>query len=185
MNSAMLKEAAYALKEYYNNADEIVESVISHALGAAIAAAGAGGLPGAGSTIAAGIAIGIIVKMYVSLGKMLGVKLGNGILKSLASAVVADLAGAVVASIAVSTVLSFIPGIGTLGSAVITGITSFCYVYLAGIIYIKMLGSLLNNGKNIDGMSEAELKQAMKSAANSIDLNDAIKEAKNAYKENK
>lgn len=122
--------------------------------------------------------------MYVSLGKMLGVKLGNGVLKSLASAVVADLAGAVAASIAVAAI-SFIPGIGTLGSAAITGITSFCYVYLAGIIYIKMLGSLLNKGKSVDSMLEAELKQAMRNTASSIDLNDAIKEAKKAYKDNK
>lgn len=131
------------------------------------------------------VSVGIIVKMYVSLGKMLGVKLGNGVLKSLASAVVADLAGAVAASIAVAAAISFIPGIGTLGSAAITGITSFCYVYLAGIIYIKMLGSLLNKGKSVDSMSEAELKQAMRNTASSIDLNDAIKEAKKAYKDNK
>lgn len=185
MSSAMLREAAYALKVYCHDSDEIVQSVIGHAAGAAVSAAGAGCLPGAGSTIAAGISIGIIVKMYVSLGKMLGVKLGNGVLRSLASAVVADLAGAVAASIAVAAAISFIPGIGTLGSATITGITSFCYVYLAGIIYIQMLGKILKTGKSVESMSEEELKRAMKSAAGSIDIDNALKEAKSAYKENK
>lgn len=184
MGSVILKEAAYALKTYYSNADELVQSVINHALGAAASAAGAGCLPGAGSTIAAAVSIGIIVKMYVSLGKELGVRLGEGVLKSVASAVVADLAGAVVASIAVSAVISFVPGIGTIGSAMITGITSFCYVYLAGVIYLKMLGTLLDMGKSVNDMSEEELKDAMKKTADSMNIKDVVKEAKSAYKEN-
>lgn len=185
MGSAILKEAAYALKAYYRDADDLVQSVINHALGAAVSAAGSGCLPGVGSTIAAGVSIGIIVKMYVNLGKKLGVRLGEGVLKSVASALVADLAGAVAASIAVSAVISFVPGIGTLGSAMITGITSFCYVYLAGVIYLKMLGALLGMGKSVNNMSEEELKQAMKNATNSMNIKDVVNEAKGAYKENK
>lgn len=183
--NVLLYEAAHLLKQHYHNSEEIVQRVMHHAIAAAGSAAASGCLPGAGSTIAATISIGIIVKMYVSLGKMLGVKIGHGVLKALASAVVADLVGVVAASIAVTAVISFVPGIGTVGSAVLTGITSFCYVYLAGLIYIKMVGKLLNSGKSIENMSEQELKEALKETADSINMKDAMKEARSAYKDMK
>lgn len=185
MGNDMLYMAANALKGYYNEADDIVKSVINHAVAAAGAAALSGCVPGAGSTIAASVSIGIIVKMYVSLGNMLGIHLGNGMLKALASAIVADLAGSVVAMLAVSTVLSFIPGLGTLGAAGITGLTSFCYVYLAGVIYITIVGKIVGSGKSVNSMTEEELKEAARQAAGSMDMKKAVKEATSAYKNNK
>ena len=185
MDGGMLKLAAVALAGYYKDADDIVKSVINHAAAAAASAAVAGAVPGAGSTIAATVSIGIIVKMYVSLGNKLGIHLGNGVLKALASAVVADLAGSIVAILAVSTVLSFIPGLGTLGAAGISGLTSFCYVYLAGVIYIKMVGKILSSGKSVDNMTEEDLKAAARQTADSMDMKKAVKEATSAYKSNK
>ncbi len=184
MNSAMLYVAANSLKEYYNNSEEIVQSVIQHAAAAAGSAALSGCLPGAGGAVAATVSIGIIVKMYISLGNMLGVKLGKDLLKSVASAVVADLAGSVVAILAVSTVLSFVPGLGTLGAASITGITSFCYVYLAGMIYLKMVAAILKSGKSVETMTESELKAAAKQASFGMDMKAAVREAKESFKKN-
>ena len=183
--NTMLGMAAHGLKNYYDNSEEIVKKVMDYGAAAAGAAALSGCLPGAGSTAAAAISLGIIVKMYIRLGKLLGVHLGSSVLKALASAVVADLAGSVVAILAVSTVLSFIPGIGSLGAATITGITSFCYVYLAGIIYINMVEGLLKSGKSIENMTESELKAAAKAASDAMDMKAAVKEAKAAFKENK
>lgn len=185
MNSGMLKMAAYSLKDYYRNADEIVQNVIGHAALAAGSAALSGAIPGAGSTIAATISIGIIAKMYFSLGNMLGVRFGNGVLKALASAVVADLAGSVAAILAVATALSFVPGLGSLGAAGIVGLTSFCYVYLAGIIYIKMVSGLLKSGKSIDRMTADEVREAAKREASSMNMKAAAKEATSAYKASK
>lgn len=183
--NGMLVMAAYGLKEYYSNSDDIVKSVLNHGMAAASAAALSGCLPGAGSTVAAFVSVGIILKMYVSLGNLLGIHLGNGVLKALASAIVADLAGSVAAILAVSAVISFIPGVGTLGAATITGITSFCYVYLAGIIYIEMIGRILKSGKSVDDMSEEEWKAAAKQVSDEMNMKDAVKEAQRAYKENK
>lgn len=185
MNSEMLKMAAYSLKGYYGNADEIVQSVINHAALAATAAALSGAIPGAGGAIAATVSIGFIVKMYFSLGNMLGIRLGNGVLKALASAIVADLAGSVAAVLAVAAALSFVPGLGTLGAVSILGLTSFCYVYLAGVIYIKMVGTLLKAGKSIDHMTEEELKDAASKEASSMNMKAAVKEASSAFKASK
>ncbi len=103
----------------------------------------------------------------------------------MASAIVADLAGSVTAILTVSAVISFFPGIGTLGAATITGITSFCYVYLAGLIYIQMVGKILKGGKPIENLSEEELKAMAKQVANDLNMKDAVEEARKAYKNNK
>ena len=182
--SALLYLAANELKAYYNQADDVVRAVIGHAATAAGAAALAGALPGAGSTAAA-VAVGAIVTMYVNLGNMLGIRLGKGLLKSLASAIVADLAGSVAAALVVGTVLSFIPGLGTIGAAGIMGLTSFCYVYLAGILYIKMVTKIAKSGKSIEHMSEADIQRILRQETGGIDMKAAVKEAASAYKKNK
>ena len=185
MNSAMLYVAAQSLKGYYGQADQLEKTVINHALTAAGAAALSGALPGAGSTAAAAVSIGAIVTMYVNLGNMLGIRLGKGLLRTLASAVVADLGGSIAAILLVSTVLSFIPGIGTVGAAGIMGLTSFCYVYLAGTFYLKMVAKIVKSGKSAENMSEEELKKAILQAAEGVDMKAAVKEAAGAYKKNK
>ena len=183
--SALLYLAANELKAYYTQADDVVRAVIGHAATAAGAAALAGALPGAGSTAAAAVAVGAIVTMYVNLGNMLGSRLGKGLLKSLASAIVADLAGSVAAALVVGTVLSFIPGLGTIGAAGIMGLTSFCYVYLAGILYIKMVTKIAKSGKSIEHMSEADIQRILRQETGGIDMKAAVKEAASAYKKNK
>lgn len=183
--SRLLYQAVRALESHYHAGGEIVQCVIHHATAAAAAAALEGVLPGAGSVAAAATSVGVIVKMYVSLGKKLNVHLGKGALKALASALVADLAGALTANLAGAVVLSFIPGIGSLGAAALTGMTSFAYVYLAGLIYIKMVAALLKSEKPIDQMSEDELVKMAKKTTSTVNLKEAVKEAGAAYKKSK
>ena len=170
--SRLLYQAVKALEGHYQSGGEIVQCVIHHATAAATAAALEGVLPGAGSAIAAATSTGIIITMYVSLGKKLNVRLGHGTLKALASALVADLAGAFAANLAGAAILSFIPGLGSLGSAAITGLTSFAYVYLAGL-------------KSMNDLSEEELIKMAKKTTSTVNLKKAMNEIKSAYKSRK
>lgn len=183
--SRLLYQAVKALEGHYQSGGEIVQCVIHHATAAATAAALEGVLPGAGSAIAAATSTGIIITMYVSLGKKLNVRLGHGTLKALASALVADLAGAFAANLAGAAILSFIPGLGSLGSAAITGLTSFAYVYLAGLIYIKMVAAMLESGKSMNDLSEEELIKMAKKTTSTVNLKKAMNEIKSAYKSRK
>ncbi len=183
--SRLLYQAVKGLQAHYHEGGEIVQCVIHHASAAAVAATLEGVLPGAGSTIAAVTATGIIIKMYVSLGQKLDVHLGKGTLKALASALVADLAGVLAANLAAAAVLSFVPGLGSLGAAALTGMTGFAYVYLAGLIYIKMVSSLMKSGKSVDQMSENELIKMARETTCTVNLKDAVKEAASEYKKNK
>lgn len=186
MNGAMMKQAVYALNDYMKSigggvdGEAVADIVATHAIATAVSAAASGVIPGAGGAIAFGIACTSTMAMYGRLAGVIGVRLDSGLIKALASAVVADLAAAVSATIAVSAAISFIPGVGSMGAATLTAITNFCFVYMAGIIFIKMIVALGIPG--IESMSKEELEKEAKRIQNEMDIKKAMKEAKAAYK---
>ena len=186
MNGSMMKQATIGLRDYLRdlgrevNADEIAGIIENHALATAVSAMAAGVIPGAGGGIAFGIACASTLTMYGRLASAIGVRLNNGLLKAIASAVVADLAAAIAATVTVAAAVSFIPGVGSMASATLTGITNFGFVYLAGIIFIKMVTSL--GVSRIESMSEDELKSQAKRVQSTIDVKSGMKEAKAAFK---
>ena len=99
MNTSMLALALRALCDTVNSelrnevhSHELEEIVITHAIGAAIAAMASGWIPGAGSAVAFGIGVTFVCSMYVRLANAMGITLGKGLIRAIASAVVADLA---------------------------------------------------------------------------------------------
>lgn len=186
--SSILKTAINALKDELRktgkqiNADEIEEIVMLHAgIGAA---AGVGGmLPGAGPVLATGANVVSVVTMYVRLSKAIGITLEEGVLKAIASAVVADISSAIVGSLALSTVLSFIPGIGSVPSAIIIGAANFGVVYLAAMIFLKLITVLIKSRKDVSSMTAEELAERAKKISEDMDKSSAIKEAKKIYED--
>lgn len=189
INNGMMKEAVYSLNNAMKqvgrevNAEAIASIVQTHALATAASAAASGVIPGAGGAIALGIACTSTVTMYGRLAKELGIRLNNGLIRAVASAVVADLAAAVVASVAAAAAVSFIPGVGSMASSVLTAITNYGFVYLAGLIFIKLVASF--GVSRMESMSEEEMKAAARKIQDDIDVKSAMKEAKASYKANK
>ena len=163
------------------NVSEIEDIVTLHAGIGAATAVGAM-LPGAGPVIASGVAVTSIVTMYVRLSKAMQIKLGEGTLKAIASAVVADVGSTVLGSLALSFALSFIPGIGSVPAAIITGAANYGVVYLAAVIFIKLLAWLTKSKKDISSMTSEDFVSATKNISDSLDKDSAIKEAKKSYK---
>ena len=162
------------------NAEEIGDIVMSHAMVAAASAAASGILPGAGSLIATGIAVTSTVAMYGRLAHAMGVKLNNGLIRAVASAVVADVGASVAASLLAAAAISFIPGVGSLAASTLIATANFGCVYLAGVIFVKMAAAL--GLQKMERMTEAEMKAQAKKACSGIDMRQAMKEAKAAYK---
>ena len=189
VNGGMLKQAMYSLNESMKkvgrevNVDEIAEIVQGHAVATAVSAAASGVIPGAGGAIALGIACASTITMYGRLASAMGVRLNNGLIKAVASAVVADLAASVAATVAAAAAISFIPAVGNMASAALVGITNYGFVYLAGLIFIKMVAKL--GVTRIESMTEHEMKEAAKGIQSEIDIKSAMKEAKASYKANK
>lgn len=186
INSGMMKQAIYSLNDSMKqvgrelNAEEIAQIVESHALTTALSAAASGAIPGAGGAIAMGIACTSTIAMYGRLAKEMGVRLNHGLIRTLASVVLADLAASVAVVIAAAAAISFIPGVGNMASASLTAITNYGFVYLAGLIFVKMVAAL--GISKIESLSESEIKEAAKEAQSSVDIKSAMKEAKQAYK---
>lgn len=186
INGGMMKQAIYSLNEAMKeverdvNVDEIAEIVQGHAFATAVSAAASGAIPGAGGTIAFGIACTSTIAMYGRLAKAMGVRLNNGIIKAVASAVVADLAASVAVTVATAAAISFIPGLGSMASSTLTMIMNYGFVYLAGLIFIKMVASV--GVTQMESMTEHEMKKTAKDIQSKIDIKSAMREARESYK---
>lgn len=177
MNSIILKMVTYSLEYYYSNSDKAVQAVLRCAALTAGFASLSGTISGTGGIITTTVSIGIILKMYFSLARMMGIQFGNSMLKALASAIVANLTGATAAVLAAAATLSLIPGVGSLDAASVIGLTSFCYVYLAGIIYIKMVSNLIKIDQSIENLTDEKKKSPAKGKAGSTNTKVVSKQA--------
>lgn len=182
MEYAYLKQAACALKDVLRDADKIEEIIINHSLGAAASAVASGWIPGAGGLVASGIGLGFTVSMYYRLCKNSNIPLSKNKLKAIASVAIAEIAAYIAVIVAAETLLAFVPGIGNLGAAMIAGICNFAMVYIAGILFLKLMLLFAKRNSDIASLSEEELKNAMKHVADEEDFTNMFKEAKSAYK---
>lgn len=107
-------------------------------------------------------------------------KIGENILKTIASAVLTNLAG-YVAVLSVGSAIKFIPGLGTLGSIAIMSGALYAVTLASGYVYLKALTAMVNNGYNID---EQKLKESVNNYMNSngSEIKDFINAAKKDYK---
>lgn len=154
---------------------------------AALAGVGSGWLPGAGALVATGAWAATIWGMYIKINYDLGIKIKDNILKSLASAVLTNIlsaAGAYILIYITAFALSFIPGIGTIGSIAIDGFLGFITVYASGLLYIKFLTKVLKAKGNLD-VSDLDVKTFAKETVDESNVKEILKEGKAAFKQAK
>lgn len=185
ISSGQMHMALRSLKAYVKNAEEIEQIIISHSLAAAAFAVAAGWIPGAGGVIATGIALGFTISMYIRICSHSKISLTKNILKAIASVVIAEIAAYFAGIIAAEAILTFIPVVGNLGGIVIAGVVNFAMVYIAGLLFLKMMVSVFKANKNINSMSEEELKEFIIKQATKENIKTAYKEAKEVYKQSK
>ena len=169
-----LAHAAYELVEALDKMtddslpQEISDVVKLHAK----LAVGSAWVPVPGADVAAG-AVNIWT-MYLRINSKIGMKLGESVLKTIASAVATNLAS-YAAVLAVGGALKFIPGIGSIGGAVVMSGALYAYVYL------KALTALLKKGGAVDGN---KLKESVDDFMNNnrSEIKNFINAAKKDYK---
>jgi len=181
------KEAPDMYQSFMSNvgAEGIADIVNKHALCAAAASLAAGWIPGVGGAACLLASVGFIWAMYYRVNSAVGIKLSKNVAKSLASAILTNIVtqvGGLLLGTAAASILSFIPGIGSVASDVIMAAIVYATVIAAGIVYLKMLTKLFKAEVNLESVSESELKNAAKSAADETDLKGVVSEARDAYK---
>lgn len=185
MESTYLKMLANGLKEYMANAEELEKIIITHSLAAAGAAVASGWITGAGGAIATGLALGFVVSMYYKICRECNIKIGKNILKALASIVVAEAAAYLGVILTAEFVLSFVPIFGNLSASFIAGVVNFGMVYVAGTLFLKMMMNVFKANIDIENISEAELKDIMRTVSTGDNIKKAYNESKNVYKDTK
>ena len=135
-------------------------------------------IPVPGADVAAGAIT--IWTMYGRINSKIGVSIGDNILKSIASGVATNLAGYAAMS-GVASAMKLIPGIGTVGGAVIMTASLYAITLASGYVYLQALCKLAEKGNG--NISFGNLPEAIDDVlANSSLIKNFIKEAKKTYK---
>lgn len=141
-------------------------------------AVGSSFIPVPGADIAAGAAS--IWGMYVRINSKLGIPFGENVMKSIGSGVATNLAG-YAAMTGVASALKFIPGIGTIGGAVIMAASMYGITLASGWIYLQALSALAQrSGKNFNAQDISKAVNDFLKEKSVI--KEFINEAKKSYK---
>lgn len=174
-----------AKKGVYITGEELVSLVKTHSAGAAASMMAAGAVPGAGSTIAMGIEIGFVWSMYYRICGKLKINIKKNVLKSLGSALITNMGAAVASELIAGTVLSLIPGIGTIGAAAVNGLMGYSLTYYSGIVFMNLLTRVFKAGASPESMTEAQMKDMMSGITKDVKFADIKDEAKQGFKDRK
>lgn len=153
---------------------EIVDVVKLHSK----LAVGSSLIPIPGVDVAAGAAS--IWGMYIRINGKIDLPFGENIMKSIGSGVATNLASYMAAT-GVASALKFIPGIGTIGGAILMAATMYAVTLASGYVYLQALCCLAEKkGRNFssDDLSKA-IGEVMKDKAF---IKDFIESAKKTYK---
>ncbi|MBR1499532.1 MAG: hypothetical protein IJ615_07915 [Bacteroidaceae bacterium] len=179
VNEELLKAAYHLVCLLDKQADnllpqEIVDVVKLHgklAVGSAL-------IPVPGADVAAGAAN--IWAMYIRINGKTGLEFKENVMKTIGSGVATNLVGYVAMS-GVASAMKFIPGIGSVGGALIMSASLYAVTLASGYVYLKALCALAERkGANISG---EDLKSAIDELLAKKDvIKDFINQAKKEYK---
>ena len=164
---------------------ELINIIRNHSIGAMASMMASGMLPGVGGVAATAVEIGFVWTMYYRICEKLNINLKKETLKAIGSALITNIAASVVSQIIASTVLSVIPGLGTLGSMALCGFMGYYLTYYSGVVFMQLLIRIFKAGRTPEEVSEGELKKMMKDIVSRITPKDVRKEAQQAYKEDR
>ena len=176
MNDKKLLELAFELVQRLdkvadkNLPQEIVDVVKLHSK----LAVGSAWIPIPGADVAAGAAT--VWGMYIRINNKIGLSFSDNVIKSIGSGVATNLASYIAMS-GVASAMKFVPGIGTLGGAIVMNAVTL----VSGWIYLKALCTLAEkDGSNLkmENLSGA-VKEVLKQKGL---IKDMISQAKKEYR---
>lgn len=135
-------------------------------------------IPVPGADVAAGAAT--IWGMYIRINNKIGLSVKDNMVKTIGSGVATNLAGYAATS-GVASALKFIPGIGTIGGAIIMSATLYAITLASGYIYLQALTILAE--KNRGSLDVSQIGEAVNEVLKEKTvIKDFINEAKKDYK---
>ena len=152
---------------------EIVDVVKIHSK----IAVGSAWIPIPGVDVAAGAAN--IWTMYIRINNKIGFSISENVIKTIGGGVATNLASFIAMS-GLASAIKCIPGIGTVGGAILQSAALYAITLTSGYVYLRAIKALVGNKKNF---SEAELQAAVKKElSNKADVKRFFEESKRSYK---
>ncbi len=141
-------------------------------------AVGSAWIPVPGADVAAGAAN--IWGMYVRINNKLSIPFGENVMKSIGSGVATNLASYAAMS-GVASALKFIPGLGTVGGAVLMSATLYGITLASGWVYLNALSLVAERKGN--AFSASDISKAVNDLLkDKTTIKNFIDEAKKTYK---
>lgn len=141
-------------------------------------AVGSAWIPVPGADVAAGAAN--IWGMYVRINNKLSIPFGENVMKSIGSGVATNLASYAAMS-GVASALKFIPGIGSVGGAVLMSATLYGITLASGWVYLNALSLVAE--RNGNAFSASDISKAVNDLLkDKTTIKNFIDEAKKTYK---
>lgn len=167
----------YGLKTYYQNAEEAERIILNYAVAAACGVAVSGTLPVLALPAMILSCGGTVWAMYVHLCRHLDIPIGENLLRVLAVAALSNIASNLAGVFAAEIVTAVVPGIGAAAGAAAV----FGCVYLAGLMFLKLVLALAENGlvgRALGTMTRRQLKEEL---GRQTPSKEEAKAAKNAF----
>ena len=118
--------------------------------------------------------------MYGRINSKLGFTIKDNVLKTIASGVATNLASYLAVS-GVASAMKLIPGIGSIGGAIVMSASLYAVTLASGYVYLKAL-LLLAQQKGPQMKDLSGLGEAINTALKDSNLSEFISEAKKEYK---
>ena len=181
MKDYIMEALIDCLKDYYNHANETEQIILKAAMAAAAADAVGGMVPGLAVPATIISCFGAVWAMYGTLCSKLGICLKDNVLKLLAKAVLANITANLGGALVVMFVGMFVPGAAIPMSAIV----SFISVYLAGIVFLRLILKLAQKSSDPYTFSDISTNELEKEVRRVKVSKDDLKGAKAVYEKNK
>lgn len=191
MNDHFLFAAINALREEAlkpfsdKQLEEVNQTINKFAVYSAASGLLANVVPSIGGLAAAVTQTTLIWVMYVRINKALDINMSEHVAKFIGSAVLTNLvinAGTLLIGYTLATVMSFIPILGQITAAAVDGALGFVIIYVAAVLYLKILTRVMKLKGTIELNGTEEETEIVKKIIKETDLKNLICEAKNQYK---
>ena len=145
-------------------------------------AVGSSFIPIPGADLAAAAAN--IWTMYIRINEELGISFKENILKSIATGVATNLGASFVVGLVAGSILKFIPGLGSIGGAVVIGTTIYAVTVASGVIYCLAVSAAAKAEQG--AISESKLREEIDQILSDKSfVTQIVEEGKNLYREEK
>lgn len=164
----------------------IKDSILSFAVASAVANAIGGAFPGGIAVVATLVQSGLTVALFMKINRLLNVNFQENVVKVIAAAfatgIVAN-ASTLIIFYAAAAVINFIPVIGSAVAATANAAMGYIYIYVAAVIYLKLVSLLAQPDGTIRTPEASEAKRIIAEIMERTDMKELVKEGKNSYKQ--